>query len=69
VCGILTDISSEWIFIGGPIKGSYGIKGNEDRSYDYISHFGMRVADPCRIIDNNLKIYLDPRKTSAKDLR
>ena len=69
MCGIETDISSEWIFVGGPIKGSYVIKVNKDRIYDYISHFGMRIEDPCRIIDNNQKIYLNPRKVSTKDLR
>ena len=68
-CGVSTENSSKWIFVGGPIKGSYVIKSNEDRSSDYISHFGMRVADPCRIIDNNLKVYLYPRKGSKKDLR
>jgi len=69
ICGDSTDISSEWIFVGGPIKGSYVIKSNEDRVYDYISHFGMRVGDPCQIIDDTQKINLNPRKTTSKDLR
>ena len=69
MCGILTDISSNLNDVGGPIKGSYVIKGDSDRSSDYITHFGLRVADPCRIIDNNSKVYLYPRKGSKKDLR
>ena len=69
VCGNSSVISSEWIFVGGPIKGSYAIKSNEDRVYDYISHFGMRVGDPCQIVDNKLNINLNPRNTTTKDLR
>jgi len=69
VCGVSSDISSEWIFLGGPIKGSYVIKSNDDRQYDYTSDFGMRVGDPCQIIDDTLNINLNPRKTTSKDLR
>ena len=69
VCGNSSDISSDWIFVGGPIKGSYAIKSNEDRVHDYISHFGMRVGDPCQIVDNKLNINLNPRNTTTKDLR
>jgi len=69
VCGNSTGISSQWNFVGGPIKGSYIIKSNEDILYDYISHFGMRVGDPCQIIDDNVKINLNPRNTTTKDLK
>ena len=60
VCGIETVISSEWISIGGPIKGSYAIKNGQDSYQDYISDFGMIVADPCKIIDDKLNIKLTP---------
>ena len=30
ICGIEGDMSSEWNFVGGSIKGSYVIKNGED---------------------------------------
>ena len=69
ICGIETANSSEWIFVGGPSKGSYATKVKEDWAHDYISDFGMRVEDPCQAIDNTLKINLTPSKTTVKDLK
>jgi hypothetical protein len=69
VCGVISGISSEWIFLGGPIKGSYVIKSNEDVVNDYISDFGMRVGDPCQIVDNSMKINLNPTNRTVKDLK
>ena len=62
VCGNKTDNSSEWISLGGPVKGSYAIKDgeNEDEGNDYISDFGMRVEDPCKPFDNKQNINLNP---------
>ena len=62
-------MSSGYISIGGPIKGSYAIKNGEDESYDYISDFGVRVEDPCQAVDNKRSINLDPRNTTIKDLK
>ena len=69
ICGIETARSSEWIFVGGPSKGSYATKVANDWAHDYISDFGMRVEDPCQAIDNTLKINLTPSKTTVKDLK
>ena len=69
VCGIETDESSEWISLGGPIKGSYVLKNGKDRFYDYISDFGMRVEDPCQATDDKLNINFSPSNTTVKDLR
>ena len=69
VIGIETEMTEEWIFVGGPIKGSYIIKKAADTSYDYISNFGMRVEDPCQVIDNKLNINLKFSNTTIKDLK
>jgi len=60
VCGTDRETSSEWIAIGGPIKGAYLVKNDEDDYYDYISDFGFYVEDPCQASDNKLNINLDP---------
>ena len=69
LCGIRTENFSEWISVGGPIKGSYAIKNGEDQDYDYISDFGMRVEDPCQAVDDKLNIKLTPSYTTVKDLK
>jgi len=53
-------MASGWIFIGGPIKGSYVVKNGLDAVYDYISDFGVIVEDPCQAVDNTLNINMDP---------
>ena len=45
--GLKTDTKSEYVLVGGPIKGSYLIKNGEIPIYDYIADFGVRVEDPC----------------------
>jgi len=66
VCGIETRNSSEWISLGGPIKGSFVVKLNlinPDDSFipDVISDFGMYVDDPCQIVNNvTSQINVDP---------
>jgi len=69
VCGTETSKASEWISMGGPIKGSYIIKNGQVDVYDYISDFGMYVEDPCQAKDNELNINLNPTKRTVKDLR
>ena len=71
-CGFETGTSSEWIFMGGPIKGSYVIKYSPilpDTLQDYISNFGVYVEDPCQAIDNKSKINLTPGYTTSRDLK
>ena len=72
VCGTETNTSPRWMPIGGPIKGFYVIKNDEDNFQDYISDFGVYVEDPCQAVDNNItqKIGLNPaHTTSIKDLK
>jgi hypothetical protein len=69
VCGTETETSSGWIFVGGPIKGSYAVKNGTDNRYDYISDFGFYVEDPCQAFDNNLNINLNPTQRTVKDLK
>jgi len=69
VCGTETSISSEWMLVGGPIKGSYGLKNGKDDFYDYIGDFGLYVQDPCQVFDDKLKINLDPTNKIVKDLK
>ena len=61
--------STEWILVGGPIKGSYAVSGHLGRLNDYIIDFGVRVEDPCQVIDNKQNINLNPWNTTVKDLR
>ena len=63
------ETSSEWISVGGPIKGSYAKKNGEDEYYDYIVDFGLRVEDPCQALDDTLNINFSPSHTTVKDLR
>ena len=70
MCGTTTNKFSEWISVGGPIKGSYAVINGEDEYHDYISDFGMRVEDPCQATDNKtLSINLTPSYTTKKDLK
>jgi hypothetical protein len=69
VCGTETETSSGWIPVGGPIKGSYAVKNDQDYDYDYISDFGFYVEDPCQAFDNNLDINLNPTNRTVKDLK
>jgi len=46
-------MSSGWMPVGGPIKGSYIVKNGEDSYYDFISDFGVYVEDPCQAVDNS----------------
>jgi hypothetical protein len=69
VCGTETETSSGWIPVGGPIKGSYAVKNDQDANYDYISDFGFYVEDPCQAFDNKLNINLNPTKRTVKDLK
>jgi hypothetical protein len=68
-CGTETETTSGWIFLPGPIKGSYAIQNGTDDGYDYISNFGMRVEDPCQAVDNKKNINLTPSHTTVKDLK
>jgi len=71
-CGIETDTFSEWISVGGPIKGSFAITYKPvilDAIQDYISNFGVYVEDPCQAIDNNRKITLTPGYLTSRDLK
>jgi hypothetical protein len=63
------DMSSRFITLGGPIKGSYAIQNGECYRYDYITNFGMRVEDPCKVIDNKYNINFSPNYVTVKDLR
>ena len=59
VCGTETGNWSEWISLGGPVKGSFVVKLNQN--VDLISDFGMYVDDPCQIVNNvSLQINVDP---------
>ena len=69
VCGTETETSSRWIPVGGPIKGSYAVKNDQDVKYDYISDFGFYVEDPCQAFDNKLNINLNPTNRTVKDLK
>ena len=69
VCGTQGDSSSEWIFVGGPIKGSYVVKDGEDLRNDFITDFGVYVEDPCQAADNKRSINLNPASTTVKDLK
>jgi hypothetical protein len=69
ICGIQTYDASGWIEVGGPIKGSYAVRNHTDWLYDCITDFGIRVEDPCQAIDNDLKINLNPRNATVKDLK
>jgi len=71
VCGTKTVTDSEWILIGGPIKGSYIGKGknSQDLFFEYISDFGVYVEDPCQAVDNLMNINFDPSNKTVKDLR
>ena len=70
VCGIETNNYSRWNPVGGPIKGSYVNKKDQDSWQDYISDFGLRVEDPCQAVDNTTQnIGLNPTHTSVKDLK
>jgi len=69
VSGLKTDTKSEYVLVGGPIKGSYVIKNGEDVTYDYISDFGVRVEDPCQAVDNKQNMFLSPGYSTSKDFR
>ena len=70
VCGIQSEMQSEWVSVGGPIKGSYALLYQKNsKVYDYIQDFGMRVEDPCQAIDNKLSINMTPSYTTVKDLK
>ena len=69
VFGVESGTSTEWIIVGGPIKGSYAVKNGQDKVYDYISDFGVRVEDPCQAVDDKLNINLSPSYTTVKDLK
>jgi len=69
VCGMETTKSSEWISLGGPIKGAYVVKNHTDGRYDYISDFGVRVEDPCQAKDNARNMKLTPGYSTVKDLK
>ena len=69
VCGIETEITSDWISLVGPIKGSYAIKSGLDNDYDCISNFGMRVEDPCQAADSKRNINFSPSNTTVKDIK
>ena len=60
VCGTKTETSSGWMLVGGPIKGSYIVKVEEDNLNDYISDFGVYVEDPCQAVDDKVNIISDP---------
>ena len=67
VFGTETLFSSEWISLGGPVKGSFVIKNGVGTYNDYISDFGMSVEDPCQAIDNSLNINF--ASATVKDLK
>jgi len=69
VFGTETTTTSGWIPVGGPIKGSYVVKDDEDQQYDYISDFGLYVQDPCQAFDNKLKMNLNPNNKTIKDIK
>jgi hypothetical protein len=48
------------MLVGGPIKGSYIVKVEEDNLNDYISDFGVYVEDPCQAVDDKVNIISDP---------
>ena len=69
MCGTKTEISSGWIPVVGPIKGSYVVKNGTDDKYDYISNFGFYLEDPCQAFDDKRKINLNPSNRTIKDFK
>ena len=70
VYGTETGDATEWMNVGGPIKGSYIVKTHGDRGYDFISDLGVYVDDPCQAVKNlTQSIGLNETHTSVIDLK
>jgi hypothetical protein len=70
VCGTKnTEEKSTWKNIGGPLKGSYAVISAKNDYNEFVSDFGMRVADPCKAHDDSKNIDLTPESTTIKDLK